>query len=65
MLGIESVDDLQYHVKHYIMGNARDMKLLERDMQRMQTCMPLDVDVIQDMILQNIMDGTLHDMTYR
>lgn len=45
MLGIKSVDDLDYHVKHYIMGNARDMKLLERDMQRMQTCMPLDVDV--------------------
>lgn len=44
MLGIKSPDELQYNVKHYIQGNARDMKLLERDMQRMQNCMPLDID---------------------
>lgn len=44
MLGIESIDDLEYNVKHYKVGSGRDMKLLEYDMQRMQTCMPLDVD---------------------
>lgn len=44
LLGISSVDDLQYNVKHYKQGSAEDMTRLTRDMVAMQMCVSLDTD---------------------
>ena len=44
LLDIKDVDELTYHVKHYKMGDARDMVRLSRDMLAMQTCTSLDID---------------------
>ena len=45
MLGISNVDELEYNVMHYKVGNVADMKEFAQVMQRMQTCAKLPSDV--------------------
>lgn len=44
LLGIESIEELDYIVKHYKVGNAPDIVKLGRDMSAMQMCTALDTD---------------------